>query len=247
MASEHIKNVFVDGDSGLHNVLAAIVPNTPLGAGACARKVIGAELARIASEQALKPWERIHQFLLDTAPFTERNGLLSSSGKRCRPALRQHYRPKFASELGIRVGQSREVDPGAFHPSVYPVLFSHDPSSPNMSAHTDTHIHTHVHTAPCAQHPLAHFHAQCIHPRTCFMHQPITSTSSSTGRERAFARIHCNLSRRATLCRATDDGAERSRRKHARPLRRVALPPARHVAQPAAQGGTLHQPVRARL
>ncbi len=88
-----IRQIFVYGSGERSALLAVIVPtaealareNTDL------RAALAHSLAELAREAGLNSYEIPREFLLETEPFSEQNGLLSGIGKPLRPKLIQRY------------------------------------------------------------------------------------------------------------------------------------------------------------
>ncbi|MGX1808051.1 carboxylic acid reductase [Nocardia sp. NPDC055321] len=92
-ASELIRQIFVYGNGERSYLLAVIVP-TPAAAAldpAELRAALADSLRRCAARAELEPYEIPREFLVETEPFTQENGLLSGIGKLLRPKLTDLY------------------------------------------------------------------------------------------------------------------------------------------------------------
>jgi fatty acid CoA ligase FadD9 len=97
--SPFLQQVYVYGDSLRSYLLAVLVPamravEARLGVApgeAAIKHLLRAELARVAREQGLRGYEVPRDFLIEMAPFTRENGLLTESAKPARPRLRARY------------------------------------------------------------------------------------------------------------------------------------------------------------
>lgn len=90
---ELIRQIFVYGAGERAYLLAVIVP-TEAATGldpANLKAALADSLRRIAKEAELEPYEIPRDFLVETAPFTQENGLLSGIGKHLRPKLTERY------------------------------------------------------------------------------------------------------------------------------------------------------------
>jgi fatty acid CoA ligase FadD9 len=93
-----IRQIYVYGNSERAFLLAVVVPSAELvaqlGDGAQADQVKSAirrSLQQIAEEEQLNGYEIPRDFLIETTPFSQHNGLLSGIGKFLRPNLRERY------------------------------------------------------------------------------------------------------------------------------------------------------------
>ncbi|APR83696.1 Long-chain-fatty-acid--CoA ligase [Minicystis rosea] len=101
--SPFIQQIYVHGDSMRAYLLAVVVPNREavaarLGAAPsehAMKHLIRGEVDRIAREEGLQRWEVPRDFILETAPFTRENGLLTASNKPSRPKLKERYGAKL--------------------------------------------------------------------------------------------------------------------------------------------------------
>ena len=96
-----LKQVYLYGNSIRSYLLAVIVPDETavqalLGTAAKPediRSLIHDELRRVGAAENLKSFEIPRDFIVEHAPFSQENGLLSSVRKRLRPALKRKYSP----------------------------------------------------------------------------------------------------------------------------------------------------------
>nr|WP_227983417.1 carboxylic acid reductase [Nocardia spumae] len=86
-----IRQIFVYGSSERAYLLAVIVPSDEALALPDPRAALGESLQLLAREAGLNSYEIPRDFLLETAPFTQDNGLLSGIGKLLRPKLKERY------------------------------------------------------------------------------------------------------------------------------------------------------------
>ncbi|MFD7669106.1 carboxylic acid reductase [Streptomyces sp. NPDC059788] len=91
-----VRQVFVYGNSARAYLLAVLVPTQDAldRAGGDTRRlrpVLRESLQRLATEAGLNPYEIPRDFLIETEPFSQRNGLLSGVRKLLRPALTKRY------------------------------------------------------------------------------------------------------------------------------------------------------------
>ena len=88
-----IRQVYVHGDGERSYLLAVIVPTDP----AATRSQIAESIRRVAQEAGLNSYEIPRDFIVETAPFTVENGLLTGAGKLSRTQLGRHYGPQLAA------------------------------------------------------------------------------------------------------------------------------------------------------
>jgi fatty acid CoA ligase FadD9 len=97
--SEVIRQIFVYGSSARAFLLAVVVPDSvvlerrlgPDRSDAQVKELIRTEMARVAQEQSMRSFEVPRDFIVETEPFSQENGLLSSVSKRMRPRLLERY------------------------------------------------------------------------------------------------------------------------------------------------------------
>ena len=102
--SAFLKQVFLHGDSLRSYLLAVLVPDldaveAELGVAPgepAIRHLLRRELSQVAAREDLRPWEVPRDFVIEMAPFTRENGLLTESAKPARPKLRSRYAPRLA-------------------------------------------------------------------------------------------------------------------------------------------------------
>ena len=93
-----VRQIFVYGNSARSYLLAVIVPTDDAlasvgGDVAAVKSVLSDALGSIAREAGLQSYEIPRDFLVETAPFTLENGLLTGIRKLARPKLKEHYGP----------------------------------------------------------------------------------------------------------------------------------------------------------
>ncbi|WP_063014742.1 carboxylic acid reductase [Nocardia kruczakiae] len=86
-----IRQIFVYGSSERAYLLAVIVPSEEALTLSDPRAALAESLQELAKEAGLNSYEIPRDFLLETEPFTQDNGLLSGIGKLLRPKLKQRY------------------------------------------------------------------------------------------------------------------------------------------------------------
>jgi fatty acid CoA ligase FadD9 len=94
--SPAIQQIYIYGNSERAFLLAVIVPSgelAQLGADGAddVKSAIRRSLLQIAEEQQLNSYEIPRDFLIETEPFSLKNGLLTEIGKHQRPNLKAHY------------------------------------------------------------------------------------------------------------------------------------------------------------
>lgn len=97
--SPFIKQIYIYGNSHRSYLLAVIVPDlaaveSSLGhapSEAETRNILRRAIQDVAKAQGLKPFEAPRDFIVETDPFTQENGLLSSVRKKLRPAIKRQY------------------------------------------------------------------------------------------------------------------------------------------------------------
>jgi fatty acid CoA ligase FadD9 len=90
-----VRQIFVYGNSERPNLLAVIVP-TPAalaeyGNSPALKAALHQSLQQTAAAAQLQSYELPVDFILETKPFTDENGLLSGLGKQLRPRLKERY------------------------------------------------------------------------------------------------------------------------------------------------------------
>lgn len=91
-----IKDIFIYGNSEWSYLLAVIIPIPELlyrynKQQSEIRRLIHQSLKKIAKDADLKPYEVPRDFLIETEPFSQLNGLLSELGKPLRQKIKAHY------------------------------------------------------------------------------------------------------------------------------------------------------------
>ena len=91
-----VRQIFVYGNSARSYLLAVIVPTDDAlasvgGEVAAVKPLLSDALQSVAREAGLQSYEIPRDFLVETAPFTLENGLLTGIRKLARPKLKEHY------------------------------------------------------------------------------------------------------------------------------------------------------------
>lgn len=123
-ASDLISQIYIYGNSQRSYLLAVIVPNMTLAAAqiadendeAALNTLIQEELHRIASKEGIRSFEVPKGFIIETEPFSDSNGLLSSLRKKIRPALARKYGDRLEAlyenmERAKQEGRRRLAEP----------------------------------------------------------------------------------------------------------------------------------------
>lgn len=108
-SSTLIKQIFVYGDGTWSSLLAVIVPTPQVlqhynSKDKELKLLIRDSIRKIASEHRLKPYEIPRDFIIESEPFTQKNGLLSDHGKPIWPKLKSYYQEdlnKLYAKLSI--------------------------------------------------------------------------------------------------------------------------------------------------
>lgn len=91
-----VRQMFVYGNSERSYLLAVVVPTADslqqYGDGTTLKKLLGESFLEIAKEAGLNSYEIPRDFLIETEPFSQSNGLLSDHRKLLRPQLLEKYR-----------------------------------------------------------------------------------------------------------------------------------------------------------
>ncbi|KAH3756747.1 acyl-CoA synthetase [Pelomyxa schiedti] len=98
--SSTVSQIFICGESQMPFVAAVVVPSVLCRNGAgdansdieLVKQAIMNDIRRIACENKCKPWEIPQILIVESEPFSQWNGLLSSQNKLCRPALLRKYK-----------------------------------------------------------------------------------------------------------------------------------------------------------
>lgn len=86
-----IRQIYIYGNSARSYLLAVVVPTDGALAHDDVRTLIAESLQDIAKSAGLQPYEIPRDFLIETAPFTLENGLLTGIRKLARPKLKERY------------------------------------------------------------------------------------------------------------------------------------------------------------
>ncbi|WP_330230956.1 AMP-binding protein [Nocardia sp. NBC_00508] len=92
-----LRQIYIYGNSAQPFLLAVVVPNRDFVEPGNCKNEISAALRRVAADNALAFYEIPRDFLVEPQDFTRTNGLLSSSGKLLRPALKEQYGKRLES------------------------------------------------------------------------------------------------------------------------------------------------------
>jgi fatty acid CoA ligase FadD9 len=96
--SPFVAQIFVHGDPRRSYLTAVVVPNPDslrATGDADVKALLRRELERVATAARLPRHELPRDFIVEPAPFTVENGLLTDAGKARRPALRARYGPRL--------------------------------------------------------------------------------------------------------------------------------------------------------
>ncbi len=113
--SSQIRQIYIYANSERAFLLAVVVPSEPLvslfdaGRAVQVKSDVRRALQQIAEEQHLNGYEIPRDFIIETTPFSLRNGLLSEIGKHQRPKLREHYGDRL-EQLYAQLAQDRLKD-----------------------------------------------------------------------------------------------------------------------------------------
>ncbi|MFJ9565126.1 carboxylic acid reductase [Streptomyces fuscichromogenes] len=95
VTSPLIRQIYVYGNSERAYLLGVVVPTDEVIAQTAnpgeLKRVLGEALQQVARQAELEPYEVPRDFLVETAPFTVENGLLSGVRKNLRPELKARY------------------------------------------------------------------------------------------------------------------------------------------------------------
>lgn len=109
-----VRQIFVYGDSGRSHLLAVVVPTPEALAAhgddpARLDQLLGESLRRVARDAGLNSYEIPRGQLIETEPFSHRNGLLSDNRKLLRPRLVERYRAEL-DQLYDRIAARAEQE-----------------------------------------------------------------------------------------------------------------------------------------
>lgn len=105
--SPRFQQIYLHADSRRAYLAAVVVPADP----AASEEQLRAELARVGAAHQLAAYEVPRLVLVEPAPFTRENGLLTSLGKLARPKLKQRY--AAALEERYRAAEARQAAPAS--------------------------------------------------------------------------------------------------------------------------------------
>src|SRR5262249_44894945 len=112
-----VRQIFVYGNSERPSLLAVVVP-TPealaeYGNSTALKAALRQSLQQTAPAAELQSYEVPVDFLIETDPFTDENGLLSGLGKQLRPRLKEHYGERleqlYTDIAAAQVGEIRAL------------------------------------------------------------------------------------------------------------------------------------------
>ncbi|SPM33512.1 oxidoreductase [Mycobacterium rhizamassiliense] len=119
-AAAFVRQLFLYGNSERPYLLAVVVPTDEARdkfAGDELKAALNESLRQTARQAELQSYEIPADFLIETDPFTEDNGLLSTVGKLLRPKLKEHYGERlealYADLAASRAAQLRTLREGA--------------------------------------------------------------------------------------------------------------------------------------
>src|ERR1700733_1562708 len=109
-----VRQIFVYGNSSRPSLLAVIVPApaalAEYGNSTALKAALHESLQQTAAAAGLQSYEVPVDFVIETDPFTDENGLLSGVGKLLRPRLKQHYGERLEQMYtGIAAAQVNEI------------------------------------------------------------------------------------------------------------------------------------------
>lgn len=109
-----VRQVFAYGNSERPYLLAVVVPTDEAlarfaGDGAGLKAALSESLRQTAKQAELQSYEIPADFLVETQPFSESNGLLSGVGKLLRPKLKEHYVERL-EELYTELAATRTAE-----------------------------------------------------------------------------------------------------------------------------------------
>ncbi len=90
--SPFIRQIFIHGSGLWAYLLAVVVPE-----GTADKATLRREINRVAAQEGMRAFEVPRDFLVETAPFTQEDGLLTESNKPSRPRLRARYEARLAA------------------------------------------------------------------------------------------------------------------------------------------------------
>lgn len=114
VASPLVRQVFVYGNSSRAYLLAVVVPTEEVlaqaGDAAALKAALGRSLQDVAAQAGLAPYEVPRDLIVETAPFSQTNGLLTDSTKQLRPRLKERYGERLERLYAeLAAGQAAEL------------------------------------------------------------------------------------------------------------------------------------------
>jgi fatty acid CoA ligase FadD9 len=101
-----VRQIYIYGNSAHPYPLAVVVPTDAN----ASKSAIAESLQNVAKEAGLQSYEVPRDFIIETAPFTLENGLLTDIGKLAWPKLKQHYGERLEQLYAdLAEGQANEL------------------------------------------------------------------------------------------------------------------------------------------
>jgi fatty acid CoA ligase FadD9 len=143
-AAPLVRQIFVYGNSQRPNLLAVIVPApaalAEYGNSRALKAALHQSLQQTAAVAQLQSYEVPVDFIIETEPFTDENGLLSGVGKLLRPRLKEHYGERleqmYIEIAAAQVNETRELRHTAADPRSWRRLRA--PSAPCLAPRAPT-------------------------------------------------------------------------------------------------------------
>ena len=108
-----VRQIYIYGNSARPYLLAVIVPTEDALAGHDTEELkglISESLQKVAKAEGLQSYEVPRDFIIQTTPFTQQNGLLTGIGKMARPKLKQRYGERLEQLYAeLAEGQANEL------------------------------------------------------------------------------------------------------------------------------------------
>ena len=108
-----VHQIYIYGNSARPYLLAVIVPTEDALAGRDAEELkglIGESLQKVAKADGLQSYEVPRDFIIETTPFTQEDGLLTGIGKMARPKLKERYGERLEQLYAdLTEGQANEL------------------------------------------------------------------------------------------------------------------------------------------
>jgi fatty acid CoA ligase FadD9 len=108
-----VRQIYIYGNSARPYLLAVIVPTEDALAGHHTEELkglISESLQKVTKAEGLQSYEVPRDFIIETTPFTQENGLLTGIGKMARPKLKQRYGERLEQLYAeLAEGQANEL------------------------------------------------------------------------------------------------------------------------------------------